>query len=265
MSARRYREADIRRLCAESMNNCMFRDCRERLVMEDTFVAEICHIEAASPNGPRYNPNMSDEERDGYDNLILMCRNHHKVIDNNEQKYTVAVLHQMKEEHLRRGAGSVPLNTKLIIPCDAGDAVGFAQYCFGEKATEEEIESVRDVLIDCQNRIKKIPVRSREVFVTFVEKAYKLDFGGYVTNLYEVNSIIGLSKVEFINEISILNRHDLVSDVDIINDTEEVCWLQGNRDNPEIWMVIREFCELNGINLREVIVNLDFSVFDGEQ
>ncbi|WP_415282467.1 HNH endonuclease [Candidatus Nitrososphaera sp. FF02] len=42
---------------------------------------EICHIEAAESGGPRYNSKQTDEDRRHYDNLILLCRNHHKATD----------------------------------------------------------------------------------------------------------------------------------------------------------------------------------------
>jgi hypothetical protein len=65
------------------MNRCAFPGCTTPIVMTDTgtLVAEVCHIRAQSEKGPRYDPSQSDEERHGFDNLVLMCRVHHKVID----------------------------------------------------------------------------------------------------------------------------------------------------------------------------------------
>jgi hypothetical protein len=42
---------------------------------------------------------MPVERRNSYANLILLCRNHHKVIDAQEGEYTVERLHQMKAQH----------------------------------------------------------------------------------------------------------------------------------------------------------------------
>jgi len=42
---------------------------------------------------------MPIEQRNTYRNLILLCRNHHKVIDAQEREYTVEKLHQMKDTH----------------------------------------------------------------------------------------------------------------------------------------------------------------------
>jgi ribosomal protein L15E len=42
---------------------------------------------------------MTNDQRRRYDNLILLCPNHH-VITNDENIYTVAVLKKMKSDHI---------------------------------------------------------------------------------------------------------------------------------------------------------------------
>ena len=42
---------------------------------------------------------MTEEERDRYSNLLLLCRNHHKIVDDHPEKYTVESLHRIKQEH----------------------------------------------------------------------------------------------------------------------------------------------------------------------
>ncbi len=62
-------------------------------------VGEICHIQAARPDGPRYDPHQSAGERHGYDNLVLLCANHHKVIDDDPVAYSMERLRQIKSDH----------------------------------------------------------------------------------------------------------------------------------------------------------------------
>lgn len=62
-------------------------------------VGEMCHIRAASSNGPRYDSTQTGEARHGFDNLILLCRNHHAVIDYDVDAYTVERLSAMKQAH----------------------------------------------------------------------------------------------------------------------------------------------------------------------
>ena len=62
-------------------------------------IGEECHIISERPNGPRHIDNIDDY--DTYDNFILLCRNHHKEIDDpaNISKYSKERLRQIKEKH----------------------------------------------------------------------------------------------------------------------------------------------------------------------
>jgi hypothetical protein len=69
------------------------------LVQDKTIVGEICHIRAASPSGPRYDPQQTIVQRHSYDNLLLLCANHHTTIDDDPEAYTVERLIKMKSDH----------------------------------------------------------------------------------------------------------------------------------------------------------------------
>jgi hypothetical protein len=101
-SARNYTQATLKKLFALSGNQCAFPDCTQNIIdKESNMIGEICHIEAAKQGGLRYNTVQTDKERAHYNNLILLCRNHHQVIDNpdNIDKYTVEALKEMKDNH----------------------------------------------------------------------------------------------------------------------------------------------------------------------
>lgn len=92
-------EPTLKALFAKSGNKCAFPDCDNILVHEDGgIICQVCHIEAASPQGERYNPQQTDEERRHLDNLILLCPQHH-IITNDESIYTVEVMRKMKCDH----------------------------------------------------------------------------------------------------------------------------------------------------------------------
>ncbi|WP_046755679.1 NACHT domain-containing protein [Kordia jejudonensis] len=104
VNPRAYLVSDIKKLFSLTGNQCSAPNCTRSVVGEDgnTLVGKICHIEAASPNGPRYRLEMTNEQRRAYDNLILLCDEHHSIIDNkrNEGKFPVALLKQWREEHI---------------------------------------------------------------------------------------------------------------------------------------------------------------------
>lgn len=91
----------IKRLFAVSGNQCAFPGCKVSLVDSSTgkVTGKICHIKGESVNGPRYDPNQMDEERHGFDNLLLMCPIHHDVVDSDVESYTVERLKDIKAKH----------------------------------------------------------------------------------------------------------------------------------------------------------------------
>jgi len=96
---RSYSQQTIKRLFGRSGNQCAFPDCDWMLVSTASAVnSNICHIEAALSEGERYRKDMTDKERADYDNLILLCPEHHKTTDD-VSIYTVNSLKQMKKEH----------------------------------------------------------------------------------------------------------------------------------------------------------------------
>lgn len=93
----------IKRLFAMSGNACAFPGCQVPIVEKSGVVTgEISHIKAQGVNGPRYNPEQTDEQRHSYENLILLCRRHHKIVDDEVDLYDVDALKEMKSLHEAR-------------------------------------------------------------------------------------------------------------------------------------------------------------------
>lgn len=102
------------RLFAKSNNQCTFPGCRHKLIDEDNdFVAQVCHIEAANKGGERFNSKSSNEERRSYDNLILLCYEHH-IKTNDTKRYTVGLLKKIKSEHEAQSSESYKLDEALL-------------------------------------------------------------------------------------------------------------------------------------------------------
>lgn len=55
-----------------------------------------CHIRAAAPLGPRYDPEQTSAERKHFDNGIWMCQTHSKLIDADQSNYSVEELLEWK-------------------------------------------------------------------------------------------------------------------------------------------------------------------------
>jgi formylglycine-generating enzyme required for sulfatase activity len=106
--------ATIKRLFSVAGNRCAFPGCTATLVIGDTVTAEICHIKAQSGGGPRYDPAQTDEERHAFENLLLLCPSHHKVVDQNPDEYTVERLCEIKVAHEARHAGGAEPSDEVV-------------------------------------------------------------------------------------------------------------------------------------------------------
>jgi hypothetical protein len=84
---------------------CSDPQCRRILIYrpdeaaDPSLIGEVCHISAKNHGGPRYDENYPEEFRDSYDNLLLMCRIHHKVIDDHPEIYPIEKLRVIKVDH----------------------------------------------------------------------------------------------------------------------------------------------------------------------
>ncbi len=96
---------------AVSGNRCYFPKCNTSLVDKESgkVTSRICHIKGNRPKSLRYDPKQSDEERHGFDNLILMCPIHHDLIDDDSD--SVSRLNEIKTEHEKiHSKGEEPSN-----------------------------------------------------------------------------------------------------------------------------------------------------------
>lgn len=90
-------------LWGRSGNRCAI--CHQLLVVdrtpddENSVVGDECHIHSGAANGPRHDPAVNARKIDEIDNLILLCRVHHKMVDDQFETYTAELLLTIKRSH----------------------------------------------------------------------------------------------------------------------------------------------------------------------
>lgn len=131
----RPKASTVKRLFNRSGQFCNFQGCREPIVDEHgTVTVDICHIAAASEEGPRFDATQTDEQRYGFDNLILLCPNHHRQIDSRPDAHPASALRQMKEQAASIGTG-VSLTDEVaerLVSVLAGGGVRSAVVSIGQ-------------------------------------------------------------------------------------------------------------------------------------
>lgn len=95
-------------LIARTGGRCQFKGCNKNLFIDEFTLKEfnssnVAHIVASSPDGPRGNDD-SYKLSDNIDNLMLLCPEHHSMIDKYPEQYPPEDLVEMKAEQELRVA-----------------------------------------------------------------------------------------------------------------------------------------------------------------
>jgi len=125
MSKRKKIPEDIMlKLWVLSGGRCEFPSCnelvwRDRLTLKEDNFAHMAHIIAASPNGPRGDEKLSPKLQTDYNNLLLLCFKHSRLIDGkNSDGYTTEQLIEYKikhEERIQRQTALGPENETTVV------------------------------------------------------------------------------------------------------------------------------------------------------
>jgi hypothetical protein len=98
-------QKEMKILLLQSGGRCAFPGCSKFLVQEGSvgdapsIIGEIAHIVAERREGPRGRHELTDEERNSHRNLVLLCREHHKIVDDQPLTYSIPILREIKASH----------------------------------------------------------------------------------------------------------------------------------------------------------------------
>lgn len=120
MSKRNYTGKTLKVLFGESLNQCAYPGCTNPLIEPGTrqsnsvIVGEICHIYARSPGGPRWKDGLTEIELNSPENLILLCRNCHVIVDGQPEIFPAEMLQKWKRDHEAQTQSQPSANLDII-------------------------------------------------------------------------------------------------------------------------------------------------------
>lgn len=257
----------LRELYLKSGNVCAFPGCTNIMInINGDFIGQVCHIEAAEEGGPRFNVNQTNDDRRSFQNLMLMCYEHH-TITHDVNRYSVDDLKKMKERHEITFSSILDRICNSIV--DIGFSRGFCETIECNRLSEsldwkctsdENIENSKS-LNALLHKIEMLPIESRSILIIMLRRSF-LERDSLKVDLHEIEKAVNRDSQFLLNHIEIMKRYDIVSDhyeddygryfVDLIMD--ESGW--------NYWDDIKRFSEKEKIDLKEIIVDLNFSVFD---
>jgi hypothetical protein len=133
-------------------------------------IGVAAHITAASQNGPRFDANMTPEERKSAENGIWLCQNCAKLIDNDERRYSKDLLIEWK----RLSEQAALLEVENLIPPTSNsqsndlELLRFYSQCFDRPAFQDpfreegSMEAFDKAIEDTITAINTGALRSRD-------------------------------------------------------------------------------------------------------
>ncbi len=203
---------DRKILWAKAGNRCSYRFngniCYKELIKtqvnKNTVTAEEAHIVGPKKGSPRYIENF--HKIDSYENRILLCEDCHKIIDDNEDIYSIEVVRNMKKEH------EDEIAKRILIPIPKEEP--------NNNSLKEKFRKLYKILFKTEhsiiNRAELITLIDNEIGQDYIAKILKLrykkeysDSAGEVISLFNekwrLNCQTGLEAGNKLNALNIYN------------------------------------------------------------
>lgn len=253
-------------------------DC-DGLIIDSTGVVlgHVCHIEAAMPDGARFNINMTNEQRRAGTNLVLMCGGHHAQIDSKqyEKEYDLERVRKIKRNHeasfkgigdsLRKSFRSAYSDaTDRLNPTGSGLCKRLEQILPDCIVDEDDAKIRAKQLGEYTERMRKVPEPERDFMLVVIRRAAKLDSANSVlVHVDDVKNALGIPVTRMKSLGKAMERHD-VGDIDLYSTNGE--------DEPHVyvrdpsdyvsWFDIVRFSDKSGTALEDFVIRLKFGLLD---
>jgi hypothetical protein len=167
------RNPQVRRVVAElNSYQCSFPRCTQELLIDGTFIGEVASIEALQSSGPRYNERTDISFLTSEENHLLLCPNHHRIVDGQPSVYTTQWLKKARVDHLSKVRAALSEKNsleKFKIPQDVELSLSGALDIWNKASHNETEEFWQQLFHRCPAVIAQLFPRS---MVQFGSKCY---------------------------------------------------------------------------------------------
>ena len=268
----------LRRLYSLSGNQCAFPGCCQPMFNnEGNFVGQICHIESALPEGERFNPNMTNESRRAYENLMLMCYPHHIETDKVE-KYPVWKMQEIKRQHeeiysnidrfVHQMQSSLTDVTSSITASKIHSLSNLYIELYGVDNREpEHIEEDVNAFNLAVSRLSALSPDAKKLFALSLSRA-QYEQGTYGPNTenifvdpYEMERVTQADRNYLYQVFQEIERAGFLS-LDQEYNEQSVFWFYLEGTEANLWEMIRQFCKKRSLDIVTMVSNLNFAAID---
>lgn len=268
----------LRELYLLSGNNCAMPDCDGLIIdSKGVVLGHVCHIEAAMPDGARFNANMTNEDRRAGANLVLMCSGHHAQIDSKqyEKEYDLEKVRRIKRDHEARFKGigdslrqsfrsAYSDATDRLNPTGSGLCKRLEQILPDCVVDEDDAKTRSMQLGEYAERMRKVPEQERDFMLAVIRRAAKLDgVNSILVHVDDVKNALSVPVTRMKSLGKAMERHG-VGDIDYYSTNGEDEPHVFVRDPSEYvtWFDIVQFCDKSGEALEDFVIRLKFGLLD---
>ncbi|EJM03813.1 hypothetical protein PMI18_01509 [Pseudomonas sp. GM102] len=268
----------LRRLYTLSGNQCAFPGCLHPMFNgEGNFVGQICHIEAALTGGERFNELASNEQRRSFQNLMLMCYDHH-IETNKTEIYSSEILKKIKENHEGPYADIDKFIRSMqssILDVTSGfqtsKVLSLKNLYLGvyESDSRDQAEINEDVKAfnDALPYFASLSPDAKRIFAISLSRSkHEISFTGRETeNIYfdhdEIQRVTGLDYYRLKSILLEMESCKLICWNELYEDKEYPFIIFKNSE-ANFWSMINIYCKNKNLDVVDLVENMKFSVFD---
>ncbi|OCZ69742.1 hypothetical protein A9F99_09165 [Acinetobacter pittii] len=252
------------------------------------FIGQVCHIEAANKKGQRFNPRMTNEERRDFENLILLCANHH-IITNDVNEFPVNVLKNMKAAHEQKFSSDILIERMLDGLKDYSKGTTFEKvinlnHLFKTldpqskyQRTAKEIEDECDLFNETIQNYLNLSLPTRKIFAIGLDRShyeysrFRHSSDKLYVDFNEIENAMGgyPARQKIKSAFDEIIGHGLMyidEDVQIEDGIYRsmLCYRTVSREDAEmdVWLNIKRFCVKENYDVTIFINDLNFSILD---
>ncbi|SCK49303.1 hypothetical protein VAR608DRAFT_4908 [Variovorax sp. HW608] len=271
----------LRELYLLSGNNCAMPQCNHVIIDHaGVVVGHVCHIEAAMPDGPRFNPHQTNEQRRAFSNLVLMCAMHHAQIDSmqHEATYTVQKLRKIKADHEKKFKGlahsleqafesSYVDLTDSLAPTNPESFAQLEQVVPHCKVDESDQSARLKQVRSFVKKLSKVPADEREFMTSVIKRWIKLEAHTACVQVHveDIKGAMGIShrRIKMLGEA--MERYEVGSiglAGSFSSDKDEWHVIVDDPSDFVTWADIARLCKKTGREIDDFSVRLDFGLLD---
>lgn len=264
-----------RNLYGASGNRCAYPGCDSPLVRSDgVVVGEIAHIEAAMPDGPRFNKHMSNQERRAPANLMIMCATCHTITDADTDTWTVEKLQALKADHEALYTGAVDVLRRQVGDVTEGvtwtPSENLAKILNLSDFNDEEQQGNLQAVNELGERLAGVPYGARTVLALIINRGNEVGYNSHWNSEFSIpvtvlKQVASCTEDELFEHLDVLKHQGFGWFEDVEYEGQEWEYQVGRSSGEDGWKLFVEIKNAAAGDpkiVREAIVDLDFTVFD---